>query len=67
MGKPTHVKIEVYDLQGKKVATLLNENKSAGKFETTFSTDKFKIEEGIYLLFIQFNGQTVCKKIISSK
>lgn len=66
LGKPTQVTIEVYDLQGKKIASLLNENKSAGKFEITFSPDKFRIEEGMYLLFIQFNGQTVCKKIITT-
>ena len=57
-----NVQIKVYDVLGKEVATLINEDKSAGKYEITFNAANFP--SGIYFYKFQAGNFTQTKKMI---
>jgi hypothetical protein len=49
-----NVRLTVYDLMGKEVATLVNERKEAGRYQVTFNA--VGVASGIYLCRIQAGG-----------
>lgn len=51
------VTINVYDLTGKKIQTLVNENKNAGDFEVKFSSSN--IPSGIYFYTLFINNEKI--------
>ena len=59
------VEIKVYDLLGKVVATLVNENKPAGFYTVNF--DASRLSSGIYLYTIKTNNFFDRKKMIVLK
>jgi hypothetical protein len=54
--------INVYSLQGKQVATLVNKNLSAGKHQITWSPDG-TLSNGVYLMKVTIGNQTFTKKL----
>ena len=60
--KDSKVLIEVYDVAGKKVATIENSDKSAGNYTTLY--DGSELEAGIYLLKVGVNGEWATRKIV---
>lgn len=61
----TNVTLTVYDLLGRKVATLLNERKSAGTYEVEFNADD--LPTGIYFYKLSAGKFRVTKKMILLK
>ena len=59
------VTIKVYDVLGKEVATLVNENKSAGYYNVNF--DASKLTSGVYIYTINVNGFAQSKKMLLMK
>ncbi len=59
------VTLRVYDLLGKEVATLVNENKSAGYHKVTF--DASKLTSGVYIYTINANNFIQSKKMLLTK
>ncbi|MHB8579260.1 MAG: alpha-amylase family glycosyl hydrolase [Ignavibacteriaceae bacterium] len=59
------VSLKVFDLLGRKVATLVNENKSAGNYTVQFNGLNFA--SGIYFYRIEFGGNAVIKKMMMIK
>jgi photosystem II stability/assembly factor-like uncharacterized protein len=59
------VTIKVYDLLGREVATLLNEEKSAGSYEVNFNASG--ISSGIYFYKLQADSFSETKKLILLK
>jgi hypothetical protein len=59
------VTIKVFDILGKEVALLVNENKSAGYYEVNFNGSK--LTSGVYIYTIQVNGITQSKKMLLTK
>ncbi|MBM4172709.1 MAG: T9SS type A sorting domain-containing protein [Ignavibacteria bacterium] len=57
-----HVTIKVYDLLGREVATLVNENKQAGYHKIDF--DASRLTSGIYIYTINANNFAQSKKMI---
>ena len=55
------VKIKVFDILGKEVATLVNEQLQPGTYETTFDTGKFT--SGVYFYRLQTDGYTETKRM----
>jgi hypothetical protein len=49
-----HVTLKVYDVLGRKVATLVNEEKAAGRY--TVSWDATKVASGVYFYEMRSNG-----------
>ena len=60
-----HVVLKVYDILGREVATLLNEEKQAGRYTIEFNGSKFS--SGIYLYRIQAGNYSSVKKMILIK
>lgn len=63
--KSDNVTIKVYDILGREIATLLNEYKQAGKYETRFSATN--LSSGIYLYILQYGSSIISRKMILIK
>ena len=58
----SHVTLKVFDLLGKKIATLVNEELKAGSYVTTF--DATALSSGVYLYRLQAGSYSETKKMI---
>jgi hypothetical protein len=63
--KSSHVTLKVYDVLGREVATLADENKTAGAYQTTFDGSRFS--SGVYFYRIQAGDFTATKKFTLMK
>lgn len=61
------VSINVYDVLGREVAKLVNENQVAGRYEIIFNADVFSLSSGIYFYKIEAGKFSVTKKMIYLK
>jgi hypothetical protein len=62
------VNVEVYDVLGKKLNTLLaNETQTPGAHKLDFNAQQYGYPEGIYILKININGEQFSKRIIQTK
>lgn len=63
------VTIKVFDILGKEVATLVNENKSAGYYRVNFDANSAGggLTSGVYIYRIDANGFTQSKKMLLMK
>jgi hypothetical protein len=61
----SHVKLEVYDIQGKKVSTLFDGTKRAGTHIINF--DGSNLSSGVYMYKLISGEQTITKKMILMK
>jgi hypothetical protein len=59
------VTLKVYDILGKEIATLINENKSEGNYEVDFNASA--LPSGLYIYKIQTGNFTDVKKMILTK
>ncbi|MFA7421964.1 MAG: T9SS type A sorting domain-containing protein, partial [Melioribacteraceae bacterium] len=59
------VTIKVYDIIGKEVATLVNEQKSAGYYKVDFNASK--LTSGVYIATIQASGFSKSIKLLLTK
>ena len=55
------VSLEVYDLLGRKVSTLVNAHQAAGSYTVTF--DASALSSGVYIYRLQVGNQTLFKKM----
>ncbi len=60
--KSGHVKLQVYDVLGKEVATLVNEVKAVGHYNVVFNADH--LASGVYYYRIKSNNFENTKKLI---
>jgi hypothetical protein len=60
-----HVTLKVYDILGKEVATLVNEQLAPGSYETTFEAKG--LASGVYFYRLQAGGYVQTKKLILQK
>jgi hypothetical protein len=61
----SEVRLDVFDLLGRKVATLVNERQSTGTYEVTF--DASHLASGVYLYRLQAGDFSVSKKLFLIK
>ncbi len=59
------VTLKVYDILGKEIATLVNENKPAGYYEAEFNASSHP--SGMYIYKIQAGKFTDVKKMLLTK
>ena len=59
------VKLKVYDILGKEIATLVNENKPAGNYEVDFNASQ--LPSGMYIYKIQSGQFSDVKKMLLTK
>jgi len=60
-----YVTIKVYDILGKEIATLVNENKTAGYYKVNF--DASRLTSGVYIYRISSNNFSLSKKMLLTK
>jgi hypothetical protein len=61
------VTLKVYDILGNEIATLVNEYKSAGKYQTSFDAKNIsnqQLSSGTYFYQLQTDGKIITKKMI---
>ena len=63
--KASVISLKVYDVLGKEVATLVDEQKSTGKYSVQWNGNNFA--SGIYFYKLTFNNQTLYKKMLLIK
>ncbi len=59
------VKLEVYDLLGRKISTLINEHKSANRYSIAFNGSN--LSSGVYIYSLFYNGKVYSKKMLLIK
>lgn len=59
------VKLEVYDVLGRKISTLVNEQKIAGNYNIKF--DGSNLSSGVYVYSLYYNGKVYSKKMLLTK
>jgi Secretion system C-terminal sorting domain len=60
-----YVTLKVYDILGKEIATLVNENKTAGYYKVNF--DASRLTSGVYIYRISSNNFSLSKKMLLTK
>ncbi len=63
--KASHVKLTVYDIVGRQVIELIDENQPAGNHRITF--DASKLPNGIYIYRLENSGRMATKKMVVLK
>jgi cellulose 1,4-beta-cellobiosidase len=61
------IKLRVFDILGKEVAALVNEEQTAGVYNYTFSINNYKLLSGIYYYQLETSTQSLRKKCIYLK
>jgi len=61
----SYVSLKVYDILGKEVATLVNENKEVGYYETKF--DGSELASGMYIYRLTAGSYISTKKMLMIK
>jgi hypothetical protein len=65
IGSRQYVSLKVYDILGREVVTVVNEEKLAGSYEIVF--DAPELSSGIYYYRLETNGFSQTKKMILLK
>ena len=67
ISKSGFVSLKIYDILGKEVATLLNNNQNPGKYGISFSTKDYNLSSGIYFYTLRVNDFVQTKMMILAK
>ncbi|MBI5219168.1 MAG: T9SS type A sorting domain-containing protein [Bacteroidia bacterium] len=67
LNKGSRVSLEVYDIHGKVVAALVNDEQAEGGHKYTFSAAKLGFAEGAYFVKLQVNNNVFLKKVVELK
>ena len=58
------VTLKIFDVLGKEIATLINEEKAAGKYEIKFDASKFRLSSGVYFYQLKTYEGGIYKKMV---
>ena len=61
------VTLKIYDVMGRHVCTLVNEDKPAGEYSVNFDSKKYNLSSGIYFYRLVTGGYSLVKKMILIK
>jgi hypothetical protein len=70
IAQTTHVNLEIYDLTGKKIQTLVNSNQVAGHYKVEWNGRDYKnnmLPTGVYFYRLQINDFCKTKKMVLAK
>ncbi len=62
-----YVTLKVYDILGREVANLVNEYQKPGTYSTEFRAQSSELSSGVYFYRLNYNGQTLTRKMILAK
>ncbi|GIV45510.1 MAG: hypothetical protein KatS3mg036_0328 [Ignavibacterium sp.] len=61
------VKLEIFDLLGQKIADLVNDYQTPGKYEVEFNSSLYNISSGTYFYKLTTTGRSLIKKFVLIK
>ena len=61
--KDAYVTLKVYDITGKEVASLVNQQVSAGNYTVNFNADTYRLSSGIYFYKLSAGNEVTVKKL----
>ena len=67
LSKYSHVTLKVYDLLGKEIVALVNENQQAGSYSIQFSASRYHLASGVYFCRMQADGFVETRKLLLLK
>ncbi len=67
IAKQSHVVLNIYDVLGNKVATLVNKDQQAGTHNVNFLTSKYNLASGMYIYKLQAGNFVSTKKLVLLK
>jgi len=56
--------LEVFDLLGKRVSILVNENKNSGSHQLNFSANDYGYPSGIYILKLKVDDKEYLRRLV---
>ncbi len=62
ISKPSYITLKVFDILGREITTLVNEEKPAGTYELTWNAEN--LQSGVYFYRIQTGDLVVTKKMV---
>jgi hypothetical protein len=65
VNEPQHVRIDVYDMSGRRVATLVDQEQTAAAYRVTF--DATALSSGVYIYQLVTGGTAISKKMLLLK
>ena len=65
--KESYVSIKIYDILGREIASLVNEQKTAGTYKTNFDASKYNLSSGTYFYTIKAGEFIKTKKLVLLK
>ncbi|NOZ45432.1 MAG: T9SS type A sorting domain-containing protein, partial [Chlorobi bacterium] len=68
--KPSKIRISIYNLQGRLVNTLVNENKSSGEYEIKWNGLSYNgniVENGLYIIYLQTTLNIYAQRLLIIK
>lgn len=63
----SHVQLELFDILGRKVATLLNTRQASGTYAFAFNASQFSLASGVYFYHLRTNHSSETKKMLFVK
>lgn len=62
--QPSYVTLEVFNMLGEKIHTIIDENQLPGSYNHHFSAKELGLAGGIYMVSLTINGEITSKKIV---
>jgi hypothetical protein len=62
-----NVTLKIYDILGREVMTLLNEERNSGSYSVAFNPDRYRLASGVYIYELKFKGMRLSHKMIYLK
>jgi hypothetical protein len=63
----SNIKLAIYDIAGREVCVLLNEEKMPGRYTVKFDTQKYNLPSGVYFYKLTAGQNSVVKKMLLLK
>jgi hypothetical protein len=67
LNKDANVLLEVFDLRGKRIRTLVNTNQQSNTYQFNLNSDDFENTSGVYLAKLKVNDQIFSRQFVQSK
>jgi len=61
------VKLKIYDITGREIATLLNETKQAGSYSIEFDAGAYQLASGVYFYSLEAGKVRLTRKMVLLK
>ena len=64
LDKNASVNVSLYDITGRLIALVLDENQGQGKYRFDINAENYRLNSGVYILQMKFGDQLVSKQLI---